>query len=303
LAKYQKFKDIPDENLLEGGSFSCAGCGGELGLKLALKVLGEDTIVVNASGCMTLLSNWPTSPLKVPFIHSAIENAASTATGIRHALKALNREMNILCYAGDGATYDIGFQSLSGAASRGDDMVYVCYNNSCFGNTGNQWSTATPKFARTTTSPPGSESHGNALSRKDMAKIMGAHGCYSATASTALPLDFMRKVEKARKYKGLGFVDLLVNCPTNWGFEPKEGIDIVMKAVFTGIWPLYEVENGMMTINYDPGPGKFQPVKNFLKGQQRFRHLTKKDIAEIQKDVDKEWELYRGGKYWQTDEY
>lgn len=303
MTEIKTFKDVPDENLLEGGSFSCAGCGAELGLKLALKILGKDTIVVNSSGCMTLMCTWPTTPVKVPFIHNAIENAASTATGIRHALKALDRNMNILCYAGDGATYDIGFQALSGAATRGDDMVYVCYNNSCYGNTGNQWSTATPLLARTTTSPPGTHSHGNPISRKDMAKIMGAHGCYSATACTALPLDYMKKLEKAKAFEGVGFIDLLVNCPTNWGFDPKDGIDIAMKAVFTGIWPLYEVEKGILTVNYDPGPGRFQPVENFLKGQQRFRHLTKEDNQKIQEEVDKEWELYRAGKYWETDEY
>jgi pyruvate ferredoxin oxidoreductase beta subunit len=303
LTSYKTFKDVPDENLLEGGSFSCAGCGGELGLKLALKVMGKNTIVVNPSGCMTLLSNWPTTPVKVSFIHNAIENAAATATGINHALKALKRKMNILCYAGDGATYDIGFQSLSGAAARGDNMVYVCYNNSCYGNTGNQWSTATPLFARTTTTPPGTKSKGNPLSRKDMAKIMGAHGCYSATACTAFPLDYLRKLEKAKQHKGVGFIDLLVNCPTNWGFDPQSGIDIAKKAVFTGIWPLYEVEKGLLKINYDPGPGKFLPVEEFLSGQLRYRHLTKKDIRKIQEAVDEEWELYRKGKYWETDEY
>ena len=136
-----------------------------------------------------------------------------------------------------------------------------------------------------------------------MAKIMGAHGCYSATACTAFPLDYMRKVEKAKKFKGLGFIDLLVNCPTNWGFDAKNGIEIVKKAVLTGIWPLYEVENGVLKINYDPGPGKFLPVEEFLKGQARFKHLTKKEVREIQEAVDREWELYRAGEYWKTDEY
>jgi len=301
--KFNTFKDVPNKNLIEGGTPTCPGCGGELGLKLALKVMGKDTVVVNASGCMTLLTNWPTTPMKVSLIHNAIENASSTATGIVHALKALNRKMNVLCYGGDGATYDIGFQSLSGAAARGDDFVYVCYNNSCYGNTGNQWSTATPLYARTTTTPIGKKHRGNPLSRKDMAKIMGAHGVYSATACTAFPLDYMRKVEKAKKFKGLGFIDLLVNCPTNWGFEARNGIEIVKKAVLTGIWPLYEVEGGRLKINYDPGPGKFLPVEEFLKSQDRFKHLTKKEIKEIQKAVDKEWELYRAGQYWKTDEY
>lgn len=303
MSKFKTFKDVPNENLLEGGSFSCAGCGGELGIKLALKVLGKNTVVVNSSGCMTLMCTWPTTPVKVSYIHNAIENAAATATGIKHALDAQGKKMNVVCYSGDGATYDIGFQSLSGAAARGEDLVFICYNNSCYGNTGNQWSTATPLFARTKTTPPGKKSKGSPLSRKDMAKIMGAHGCYSASACTAYPIDYMNKIEKARKFKGVGFIDLLINCPTNWGFEPKSGIQIAKKAVETGIWPLYEVEKGLLRINYDPGKGKFKPVEEFLKGQARFKHLTKKDMKEIQKAVDKEWDLYRKGKYWESDEY
>ncbi len=295
------FKQVPTENLISGGTPTCPGCGGELGLKLALKVMGKDTIVVNASGCMTLLSNYPTTPMKVSFIHNAIENAPATATGIIHALGKLGRKMDVLCYAGDGATYDIGFQALSGAAARGDNMVYVCYNNSCYGNTGNQWSTATPAYAKTTTTPPGKKSKGNPLSRKDMAKIMGAHGVYSATACTAFPLDYLQKLERARAFKGVGFIDLLVNCPTNWGFDAAKGIELGRLAVQTGIWPLYEVENGQLKLTYNPKV--LLPVEKFLKGQARFKHLKKRDVQSVQEAVNKEWEQYHTGHYWESDEY
>lgn len=297
----KSFKDLPTVNLMSGGTPTCAGCGGELGLKLALKVLGKNTIVVNASGCMTLLSNYPTTPMRVSFIHNAIENAPATATGILHALKKLGRKMGVLCYAGDGATYDIGFQSLSGAAARGDKMVYVCYNNGCYGNTGNQWSSATPAFARTTTTPPGKKSRGNPLSRKDMAKIMGAHGVYAATASTAFPLDYLQKLEKAKEFNGVGFIDLLVNCPTNWGFNAQKGIEMGRLAVQTGIWPLYEVIGGKLKLTYDPKV--LLPVEKFLKGQERFAHLTKKDVKHIQEAIDTEWKQYHTGRYWESDEY
>ncbi|MBN3036930.1 MAG: pyruvate synthase subunit beta [Candidatus Diapherotrites archaeon] len=299
MSELQTIADIPKENLLSGGTAACPGCGSITGLKMALLIMGKDTVVVNSSGCMTLLCNYPRTPLRVPWIHNAIENAPSTASGIIRAAKRLGKKLNVLCYCGDGATYDIGLQALSAAIARNEDFVYICYNNGSFGNTGDQWSTATPLFANTTTTPVGRKSRGNTLSRKDMAKIIGAHGCYSATASLAYPLDYLRKVKKAKEIKGPAYIELLAHCPTDWHFDSGQGMKISRLAVQTGVWPLYEVVDGVLYLQSD----KTRPVEDFLKTQGRFKHLTKRETAAIQAEVDKEWDMYKTGEYWKTDEY
>ena len=284
---FKTLRDIPTEQYLVGGSPTCAGCGPEIGLKLALKVLGKDTIVVNPSGCMTLLCNYPYTPLKVSWIHSAIENASSTALGIKAALKARERKMNVMVYGGDGATYDIGFGSLSFAAVKNEKIIYICYNNECYGNTGDQWNTATPKLASTTTTPAGSKIHGNNSAPKDMVKIMSDHGVYAATASLAFPMDYMNKIKKAQENDGFSYIELMGTCPTNWGFDESKTIDVSKAAVETCFWPLIEREKGKLTINYKPE--QLMPLIDFLKPQGRFAHLTKRDAEDLQEEVARRW--------------
>ena len=286
------------KELFTGGSPLCSGCMASLGLKLALKTLGKNTIVVNASGCLTLLTVYPNSPLRVPFIHVAIENCGAVATGIYSAYKQKKEHVNILIYAGDGATYDIGLQSLSGACDRRDDFIYVCYNNEVFGNTGAQQSSATPLGASTKTTPPGKENKmGNLFQRKPIERIMAAHGIpYVATACVSFPNDFMEKLRKASHIVGPKFIDLLCPCPTGWGFKPDEGIDIGKLAVQTGAWPLYEIERGKLKITHKVD--KLRPVEDYLSKQKRFKHLKEKQVKMIQKILRERWEeLLKGDFY------
>ncbi len=297
-------RDVTGDELVEGGAPLCAGCPGSLGLKLALKALGKNTIVVNASGCMTLFTTYPSMPTKVPWLHIAIENAAAAATGIMASLQELkrNRGVNVLCFAGDGATYDIGFQALSGAVTRGDDFIYVCYNNNSFSNTGVQMSSATPYGAHTSTTPINKSGAANILRRKPMAKIIAAHGApYVAQACIADGLDYMKKLQKAAKIPGPKFIDLLAPCPTGWGFDASQTIGVGELAIRTGAWPLYEIENGKFSLTRNPG--KRLPVMEYLKTQRRFRGVSEKVVKEIQAHVDREWDMLSQGRFWEASEY
>jgi pyruvate ferredoxin oxidoreductase beta subunit len=296
-------RDVSNEELVAGGAPLCAGCPGSLGLKLALKALGKNTIVINASGCMTLFTTFPNMPTRVPWLHVAIENAAAAASGVRAALEQLgrNRNVNILCFAGDGATYDIGFQSLSGAVSRGDDFIYVSYNNSSFSNTGMQMSSATPYGASTSTTPV-RKGAANIMRRKPLAKIIAAHGApYVAQACISNAMDYMKKLQKAAAIPGPKYIDLLAPCPTGWGFDASKTINVGELAVKTGVWPLYEVENGKFTLNYNPS--KLLPVEKFLSAQRRFRGISERTVREIQSRINTEWDMLRQGRYWEAVEY
>jgi pyruvate ferredoxin oxidoreductase beta subunit len=291
-------KDIPTEELVVGGASLCAGCPADLGLKLALKATGKNTIVINSSGCMTLFVTYPYMPLKVPWAHLAIENAGAAVGGIQAGLKQLGKKgITLLCYVGDGATYDIGFQSLSGAAERGERFVYVCYNNQSFSNTGVQMASSTPFQTYTTTTP-----EGNPFMRKPMVKIMAAHGIpYAATACVSHPLDFIKKVQKAAKANGPTFIDLLCPCPTGWGFESSKTVETGKLAVATGAWPLYEIEKGKFSLTF--APEKLEPIEGYLKIQRRFHQIRPEQAMEIQSRIDKEWALLKQGKFWEVVEY
>jgi len=280
----KKLTDIPMEDYLVGGHVACQGCSASLGLRLALKVLGKDTVVINGSGCMTLLPVYPTTPLRVPWIHLAIENTGAAGTALYYALRRKNIKANILGYAGDGATYDIGLQSLSGAAEKNIDMIYICYNNQSFGNTGHQRASSTPRASSTSTTPGG-----KVEVEKDMPAIMAAHRIpYVATACPSYPVDFLNKVKRAAEVKGMAYIDLLVPCPVGWGFDPSEGIDIGRLAVRTGIWKLYEIVDGRVNLTYIPK--KRRGVSEYLRAQGRFSHLSEEDIGAIQEEVDEAWE-------------
>jgi pyruvate/2-oxoacid:ferredoxin oxidoreductase alpha subunit/pyruvate/2-oxoacid:ferredoxin oxidoreductase beta subunit len=275
--------------LVYSGHSACQGCGLIIGLKHTLKALGHKTFGVFPAGCSTLLAGiYPQSTVGIPCCHVNFAAGAPSASGIKAALKiqGIDDVENILVWAGDGATYDIGFGALSGAAERGDDIIYVCANNEAYMNTGTQRSSATPFGAWTTTTPlPAPKSQ----AKKPIVEIMAAHRIpYASTASIAFPDDLKRKIEKAKSIKGgLKFIEILCPCPTGWRFSSELTIKLARLAVWTGIFPLYEIENGeKRTINFEP---EFLPIEEYLKIQERFSHLAEKDIAEIQKNIHKEW--------------
>ncbi len=298
------FKEIPSENLVTGGHGTCAGCGPAIGLRLALLALGRKTIIINSAGCFTLQPTYPYNPFKVPWIHLAIETAGAAAVGIYNGLKSQGKEkdVTILAYIGDGATYDIGLQSLSHACELKTNFIYVCYDNQNFANTGVQQSSATPEKAFTATTPVGEKMRGNPFRRKPITKIVAAHEIpYVATACISHPLDFINKLKKAQKIKGPKFIDLLSPCQPGWGFETNEAVQIGKAAVESGAWPLYEMENGKFALSYKPE--KLKPVNDYLFMQKRFKHLNPEEAAQIQNAVSKEWEMLSQGKFWEAVEY
>ncbi|MDF1556950.1 MAG: thiamine pyrophosphate-dependent enzyme [ANME-2 cluster archaeon] len=300
MQEFKNLKDLPEEDYLTGGSSACAGCGPSMELKLALKALGPDTLVVNASGCMTLLPLYPNTPLKVSWIHNAIENAASTAAGARHGLDMLGeKDMNIVVYAGDGATYDIGFASLSSVATKNERIIYICYNNQSYGNTGFQWSTATPYGSETKTTPRGKENPiGTTYVHKDMMKIMGAHRVYAATASLAYPVDFLNKLVRAKERGGFSYIEILGTCSTGWNFDSRLTVKVSRLAVRCGMWPLYEIEDGVLTLNKDFN--ELKPISEFLKLQGRFKALPPEGVDRLQTLINEHWaqlKEYNGQRY------
>ncbi len=287
--------------LFTGGHRACPGCGGSIIIRQVLMAAGKDTIMAFATGCMEVVSTiFPYSAWRVPFIHNAFENAAATISGIEAAYKALRRKgkidkkINFIAMGGDGGTYDIGFQSLSGAMERGHNILYICYDNEAYMNTGIQRSSATPLGAHTTTSPAGTVIPGKIQWRKDLTEAIAAHGVpYVAQASPSHWVDFINKVEKALSIDGPTFINVFSGCPLGWGYDAALTIEISRLAVDTCFWPLYEVENSVHKLNYKPKERK--PIEEWLKPQARFRHLFTEQnrhiIEEFQKEVDRRWEL------------
>ncbi len=279
---------MPSRELLLPGHVACPGCGAALAMRYVLKALGERTIVVLPACCWTIIAGaFPYSALKVPVFHTAFETAASAASGVRAALEVTGQEdVTVLAWAGDGGTFDIGLQALSGAAERNDDILYVCYDNEAYMNTGIQRSSATPLKAWTTTTP---EKHPKDEPKKDMMAIMAAHRIpYAATASPAYPEDLVRKVKRAKATRGTKFIHIICPCPPGWKASSELSVKLARLAVQTKVFPLYEVEDGVKyTINLEP---EGLPVKEYLRLQGRFRHLTEEDIELIQRTVDLEWE-------------
>jgi len=282
---------IPEEELLAPGHRACAGCGSALCVRLCLKALGRNTVVVTSTGCIEVTTTpYPETAWEVPWIHVAFENAAAVASGVERALKALDREdVTVAVFSGDGGTVDIGFQALSGMAERGHDVVYICYDNEAYMNTGVQRSGATPPYAATTTTPAGKVWRGEMRPKKDMPRIMVDHGVpYVATACISHPQDLIKKVEKAKETDGPAYIHVLCPCPPGWGYDSSETVEIGELAVDTGMWVLYEVEDGEFRLTYRPRERK--PVEEYLKRQKRFQHLTEEEIEEIQRMVDEQWE-------------
>ncbi|WP_038055896.1 pyruvate synthase subunit PorB [Thermodesulfobacterium hydrogeniphilum] len=299
LKKFKGFtlKKLPEYEGFAPGHRACQGCGTVLPLRLALKALGPNTIAVSATGCMEIISSpFPYTSWKIPWIHVAFENAASVASGIEAAIKVLRRKrkirckqkINIVVFAGDGATFDIGLQFLSGALERGHDFIYICLDNEAYMNTGVQRSAATPYGAHTTTSPAGTLIKGQTTWKKNLMGIVVAHNIpYAATASPAYPTDLMNKVKKAALVNGPAFIHVFSPCPTGWGCKGEDSILLAKLAVETKVFPLYEVIDGKYIVKRITKP---KPVEEYLKLQRRFRHLTSEQIEYIQKRVDEEYE-------------
>ena len=288
---------VTREEFAVSGHRACQGCAEILAVRLALKGFGKNTIVAMATGCMEIISTpLPLTDWRLPWIHVAFENAAAVASGVESALKILTekgkiprKDIHVVAIGGEGGTSDIGLQALSGALERGHKFTYICVDNEAYMNTGIQRSSSTPYGAMTTTSPPGKRSIGQATQKKNMPKIAAAHNIpYVATACPSYPFDLLAKVKKARMVNGPSYLHILSVCPTGWRIPSDLAIRYGKLAVRTGIFPLYEVENGKYRITYSPEP--LMPVTEYLKGQGRFRHLTDDIIAQIQEKVNTDWE-------------
>lgn len=278
------------------GHRACSGCGEALAVRLAAKAIGNNAIIVNATGCMEVVASpFPYTSWRTPWIHTLFENAAAVVSGAEAGRKALEKKgkktegnIKFVAFAGDGGTSDIGVQALSGALERGHDFVYICLDNEAYMNTGIQRSSATPYGASTTTSPAGKESLGQLTWKKNMPAIAGAHDIpYVATACPSYHRDLMRKVTKAVETPGPAYLHILSPCPTGWRCATDDSIKVGRLAVRTGIFPLYEVENGKYKISLSLT--KLEPVESYLKTQGRFRHLTEGTIKEIQARVTREY--------------
>jgi pyruvate ferredoxin oxidoreductase beta subunit len=287
---------------LRGGHSLCQGCGVPLVVRTVLDTIASPVVVVNATGCLEVATTrYPTTAWNVPWLHVAFENAAAVASGVETAQRALRRrhalpaddDVAVVVFAGDGGTYDIGLQALSGALERGHRFLFVCYDNEAYMNTGVQRSGATPFGASTTTSPAGSESWGKAQQRKDMTAIAVAHHVpYVAQAAATHWHDLSVKVERAVAADGPAFLNVLTDCPVGWGHEPRLFKQALDTAVDCRYWPLYEVVDGDYRLTYTPTEPV--PVADWLALQARFAHLLRPEnaevVADIQAQVEREWD-------------
>ncbi len=284
-------KNIPEEEHFAAGHSACAGCAAPMVVRYVLKVGGKNTIVCNSTGCLEVFSTpYPRTSWKVPWIHAAFENSAAVASGVDHALRAkgLRDKYNLVAIGGDGGTFDIGFGAISGMLERGQKVLYVCYDNEAYMNTGIQRSGATPKYASTTTTPGLKAIPGKTEYHKPLPFIVAAHGAYVATANVAFPHDFMAKIKKAFEFDGPSYIQVFSPCPTGWKHPSDLTIAIAKLAFNTNIYPLYEIENGVLKISRKPA--KQIPVGDYLGKQGRFKHMNDDMVADIQQHVDAEWQ-------------
>lgn len=298
------FKEIQGrEERLAPGHRMCAGCGGTIAVRNVLKALhpGDKAVIGNATGCLEVSSfMYPYTAYEDSYIHNAFENAGATMSGVETACRALQKKGKLsenykfITFGGDGGTYDIGFQSLSGAMERGHDMVYVCYDNGAYMNTGSQRSSATPMFADTTTTPAGRVSNGKPQTRKDLTEIMAAHHIPYVAQTTFIGnmSDLYQKSERAIYTPGAAFLNIMTPCPRGWKYESSELVNICKMAVKTCYWPLFEVIDGEWHLSHEPK--KKAPIEDFLRLQGRFKHLFRPEneylIQAFQEEVDKRWD-------------
>ncbi|MCT4639400.1 MAG: thiamine pyrophosphate-dependent enzyme [Bacteroidales bacterium] len=289
-------KNITDKELFYGHK-ACAGCGGSLAVRLALKVLGERTFSAFPAGCMAAVGFiYPQMAFKNNSIITTFPGVASMASGIAAGAKALGLEdYKTVAFAGDGGTADIGFQALSGMIDRNDDVMYICYDNEAYMNTGIQKSGLTPYGTKTTTTPAGTNLPGSITHKKNLFEIIAAHDiAYAATASIGYPQDFINKVNKAKHIKGTTFIHVYASCPTGWGTPTHTAVEIAKEAVDCGLFYLAEYEDGEFKLNKNPK--EFASAEEYLTKQGRFRHLTNEDIKLVTDQRDKKWERMR--KQW-----
>jgi pyruvate ferredoxin oxidoreductase beta subunit len=287
-------KDLAEDEYFLPGNAACSGCAAALSLRIALKVLGPRTIVtIPACCCSVIQGYYPKSPARVPILNTAFASTAASASGIVAALAIKGREgINVVGWAGDGGTADIGIQALSGAAERNEDFIYICYDNEAYMNTGTQRSGATPRGAVTTTTVTGKEER-----KKNVPEIMIAHDIpYVATACAAYPLDFAEKLKKAMTIKGLRYIHLLSPCPPGWRFSAEKTVEVGRLAVTTGAWILYEWMEDKYTLT---GPSKGltdinrrKPLKEYLIMQGRFSRLSEEEAKRLQEDIDLQWKRF-----------
>ena len=301
MDKYERggrmnLKNLPDDEYFTPGHTACPGCAAPIIVRHMMKILGKNTVIYTPANCLLVFGGtYPYIAWKVPYFHEAFENTGSSISGAARALKKQGKKVTVVGIAGDGGTYDIGIQALSGAAERNEDVIYVCYDNEAYMNTGIQRSGSTPYGAETTTTPAGKKILGKLRHKKDMAEIMRAHEIpYVATASISHMADFLRKVEKMKNIEGFRYFHVLSPCPTGWRYDPSKTVEIARKAVDSGMWTLYEAEYGEITNIYKPK--KKIPVAEYIKGQGRFRHMTPEMIEELQRWVDRKWERLYGEK-------
>ncbi len=280
--------ELPAQERMYSGHLACPGCGAAIAMRFLLKGLGEKAVIAIPACCWSIIAGpFPYTALQVPLMHTAFETGGAVASGIRAGLDARgDHETQVVTWAGDGGTFDIGLQSLSGAAERNENILYVCYDNEAYMNTGVQSSGATPPGAWTTTTPTGSP---KPTRKKDIMGIMAAHRIpYAATASIAYPEDLVRKVQKAVSIRGTKFLHIYATCPTGWKVPSEIAVKLARLAVQTRIFPLYEVEDGeRYTINLEP-VGYL--VDEYYRIQGRFKHLGRDDLDRIQAEVDHNWE-------------
>ncbi|BBF42691.1 pyruvate:ferredoxin oxidoreductase, beta subunit [Lachnospiraceae bacterium KM106-2] len=282
-------KNLPKEELFYGHK-ACAGCGGSLATRMALKVLGERTFLAVPAGCMSAVGFvYPQLCFGNNAIISTFAGTASMLTGIQAGAKALGlKDYHVLGIAGDGGTADIGLQGLSGAIDRNDDVIYICYDNEAYMNTGIQKSGLTPFGAKTTTTPAGKQIHGNQKEKKNMFEIVAAHHiAYAATATIGYMEDFLGKVERAKQTKGTSYIHVIAPCPTGWGISSNQTIHAARAIVDTGLWYLAEYYDGTFHLNRKPK--KKNQVEEYLLSQKRFAHLTPEDIHIIKEQRDEKW--------------
>ena len=300
---YSLKAELEKKNRLAPGHRLCAGCGAGVAVNGVLRALdeGDKAVVSNATSCLEVSTFiYPYTAYEDSYIHSAFENAAAMTGGVEAAYNVLKKKGKVkenykfICFGGDGGTYDIGFQSLSGAMERGHDMVYVCYDNEAYMNTGIQRSSATPRFADATTTPVGTQSYGKVQNKKNLTEIIAAHNVPYAAQTTFLGdfRDLHSKAHKAIYTEGPCFLNILSPCPRGWRYEMEDLAEICKLAVDTCVWPLYEIENGVWSLTYEPA--KKLPVERFLEKQGRFKHMFAKGnewmIEAAQDYVDREWE-------------
>ncbi len=281
--------EIPSTENLGHGHLACAGCGAAVAMRLTLKALGEKTVMIIPASCWSIIPGaWPFSSMRIPVVHAGFVTAGATASGVRAALDIRgHRDTVVTVWAGDGGTFDIGIQALSGAAERNEDFIYICNDNEAYMNTGTQRSSATPWYAWTTTTPT---HHPKEDQKKDIMAIMADHHIpYAATATIAYPEDLLSKIEKARQIRGTRFIHLLTTCPPGWKIPSEFSVRLSRLAVRSRVFPLYEIQNGKYVLQEESKKDRV-PVREYLRLQGRFSHLRNPEVDNIQKLIDERWE-------------